>query len=204
MARKLKFFKWEGKKALVMLISLLLIVTVGVGGVVAYIIDRTSELENSFVMGRVDSVPERSVLDGKKQVAIRNTGDTPAYIRVAMIITWVAIDEESEAHESVTHVDEPMWHRDYSIDYAWEDPNWQQNQEDGLWYYLEPIEGGELTPPLIYDYSKLASAQVPEGYKLSIEVLSSAIQASPANAVTESWGIEVVDGKLNFVTVQRQ
>lgn len=197
MPEKFKLFKWQGKKAVILLVSLLLILTACIGGTVAFIIDRTDPTENTFEMGKVDSKPVMAKTpEGKNTVAIQNTGDTEAYIRVAMVITWVA--QETDGH-SVTHIDEPMWKRDYSIDYAIEDPNWLQNAKDGLWYYTKPVAGGEVTPPLILDYSKLDTAMPPEGYKLSIEILSSAIQASPADAVKESWGIDVDEnGLLNF------
>jgi hypothetical protein len=199
MPGKFKLFRWEGKKAVILLVSLLLLITVGIGGTVAFIIDRTTPVENAFEMGRVDSEPIVAQKDGKNTVSIQNTGDIDAYIRVAVIITWVA--SETDGH-TVTHVSEPMWQHDYYIEYAIEDTDWLQNAKDGLWYYVKPVAGGEITPPVILDYTKLSTAEPPEGYKLSIEVLSSAIQANPADAVIESWGIDVDEnGHLVFDAV---
>lgn len=194
MSAKFKFFKWQGKKAIIMFVSLLLLLAMTVGGTVALIVDRTNAIKNTFVMGKVDSeLVLGKDAEGKNTVAVKNTGDTEAYVRVAMVITWVA--NEAGGH-SVTHIDEPMWHRDYTIDYAIDNPDWLQSTTDGLWYYIKPIEGGAVTPPLIYDYGKLNTAQPPEGYKLSIVIIPSAIQAYPDTAVKEAWGVQVDENGL--------
>jgi hypothetical protein len=63
--------------------------------------------------------------------------------------------------------------------------------KDGFYYYTEPVFSAGKTDVLISEFSETSEA--PEGYVLSISIIASAVQAEPKNAVTELWGISVLD-----------
>ena len=59
--------------------------------------------------------------------------------------------------------------------------------------YLPDIESTVQALNLIDTAKEISS---PEGYQLSIQIIASAIQAEPDNAVTEAWGKSVSNGKI--------
>ena len=78
----------SGKSA-ALLVSLLLLLTVTVGGTIAFLIDTECPLHNQFNPSKVTTKVEET-LSGKikKDVYIKNTGDTDAWIRAAVVVTW--------------------------------------------------------------------------------------------------------------------
>ena len=129
----------------------------------------------------------------KTNVRIKNTGDTDAYIRVAVVVNWM--DEAGTkvwATKPVEGAD-----GDYTITYdlsnGWFDGG------DGFYYYSKTISPEELTTILINEAKQLKSApQTPDGiqYNLSIEIVASAIQSTPETVVAEQWGVTVNDGVI--------
>ena len=64
---------------------------------------------------------------------------------------------------------------------------WRQGT-DVYYYYADPVEKGQTTRPLI-DTCTVQTAK--EGYTLSVDIVASAVQSQPANAVEEAWGVTV-------------
>jgi hypothetical protein len=130
----------------------------------------------------------------KTNVRVRNTGDATAYIRVVVLTTWKYKDQNGVDHY---HVQSPMENVDYAITYA-EGTNWLPG-DDGYRYYAYPVpcaknaqtEDAVLTDILIQRVELLENATVPDGYTLSVEIVASAIQAEPATAAVENWGLTV-------------
>lgn len=57
---------------------------------------------------------------------------------------------------------------------------------------------------MIDECKLLDSANVPDGYYLSVEIVASAIQSTPTTVVTENWGsgvsgISATDGKTLII-----
>ena len=76
-------------KAIALLVSVLLIVTVAVGGTVAFLVAGTDPLQNLFTPSKVTTeVGETLEGSEKRTVFIKNTGDTAAWIRAAVVVTW--------------------------------------------------------------------------------------------------------------------
>ena len=77
-----------------LLLSLLLVVTMAVGGTVAYLITKTPDVKNSFTPSEVTcEVTEAFDGNTKSKVNVTNTGDTEAYIRVKLV-TYRVNDKE--------------------------------------------------------------------------------------------------------------
>lgn len=173
------------KKIVAILVLSLLIISVAVGGTVAYIVRSTEAARNNFVPVYVDSAPV-SLSDGK--ITINNTGEITAYLRAAVVVNWVLLDAEGNATNTY-HSSTPVEGIDYQIEFdqtgAW------IKHDDGFWYHRTPVGAGATTEVLLSGLTRLTEA--PEGYKLSVEVLSTGIQSTPTAAVEEAWGV-TVDG----------
>ena len=195
--------KFFNKKFIVITaVALLLLVTVG--STLAYIFTMTDPVENTFTPSKVscavvennnpdenraDIVPNVSI---KTNVQIKNTGDTDAYIRVAVVVNWMSTDGTK------VWASKPVENTDYTIRYA-ENTGWEKGS-DGYWYYTKPVpptEGSNLTDILINEAKVLEPAPL-DGYYLSIEIVASALQAKPASVVTSQWGVTVAnDGSIS-------
>jgi hypothetical protein len=123
----------------------------------------------------------------KTAVKIKNTGDTDAYIRVAVVVTWKKADGTVWAQAPVAGTDYTAWTPG---------TDWVRGA-DGYYYYTKSVAPDALTGILINQIVPLKAA--PEaGYTLSIEIVASAIQAKPSNVVKDQWGVTVdADGNIS-------
>ena len=186
--------KYISKKSIV-LVALALLLTVAVGTTLAYIFTNTDPVENTFKPSKVscavvengeDYTDNYVDVESKGNVSIRNTGNTNAYIRVAVVITWKSADGTK------VWAQKPVEGTDYSITYP-TDTDWVEGA-DGYYYYTKsvpPTDGSDLTGILINEAKQLKPCSQ-EGYYLSIEIVASAIQASPDNVVGSQWSNEKV------------
>ena len=169
----------ESKKSLTALIALILIICLAVGGTVAFIVTQTQAVKNTFTPADV-KVDIQEDFDGsvKKNVNVKNTGDTDAYIRVKLV-TYMA---DSEGNPIAKNASIPPF-----------DPgsDWSYCESDDTYYYGKPVAPGDKTSDLIgSDGITLKDGQV-------VEVLAEGIQSVPVNAVEEAWpAVKVVDGVL--------
>lgn len=170
------------------LISLLLMVGVTVSGTVAFLIHTDGPLQNLFLPSKVTtSVLEDVTSDPQKKqdVAIKNTGDTEAWIRAAVVITWK--DANGNVYGKVPT------ETDYDIDFGTEN-GWVKGA-DNYWYYTFPVAAGAQTGDLIE--SCTVSGDAPEdGYYLNVEIIGSGIQSRPDEVVEKQWanGVNAVKG----------
>lgn len=165
------------------IIAAAIIIVATVGATVAYIVRKTPSIENGFEPIKVSCL----VLDSsgglnKTDVAVKNTSDVSAYLRAVVIVNWVSVEDKS------IYPAMPRDGVDYSIVYG--SGKWRL-AKDGFYYYTEPVFSAGKTDVLISEFSETSEA--PEGYVLSISIIASAVQAEPKKAVTELWGISVLD-----------
>ena len=199
-------------------IALLLLITVGT--TLALIFTSTGDVENTFKPSRVAcavvegnnsavegdestiEVENGTVYTGtvKKDVQIKNTGDTDAFIRVAVVVNWMSEDGRVWAKKPILGEDP-----DYQIAFKPIDDNgvviWEKGN-DGYWYCKKEVAPEETTGILIEEAKQLKPA--PEGYYLSIEIVASAIQSSPDTTVKTQWknnkvDIDVSNGTLTVI-----
>lgn len=178
--------KRNNKKIILLAVSLLLVMFAAIGGTVAYLIDSTGEVKNTFVPASVPpEVVENIEGNVKKDVAIKNTGNVDAYIRVKVVVTW-----KNEAGD--VYKEAPKAGTDYTwtipVDAAWKELN-------GFWYYTKPVAAGESTANLFTDCKPL-EGKAPEGYSLSVDIHAQSVQAEPADVVEKTWGVKISEGSV--------
>ena len=166
----------------VLLMAILMLIGVVAGSTVAYLIDKTGEVANTFEYAKVSCRVDES-FDGKtkQNVQVTNTGTIDAYIRATYVVNW--LDSAGNIVASVPG--------GYSYNLA-VNPNSKWKEIGGYYYYPDPVapngstEGSLLTCTVTYPEN-------PE-YTLSVEIQATAVQSQPASAVTDAWGVTVPFG----------
>lgn len=176
-------------KPIAMAVLALAVVGVAISGVVAWL-TASGMLENTFDRGQVDVTVNEEFTDGvnKKNVSVTNNGNVPVCVRAQVNIYWVDKDGNQLW-------DEPVAGKDYTID--WGDltgTGWKQG-DDGFYYWTKPLATTTKTDNLI-DVLTDKTADT-DGRTLVCDVAVQAIQADPADAVEEAWGV-TVDGSGNI------
>lgn len=164
-------------KAAVLLTAAVLLIGTVVGSTVAYLIAQTDAVENTFEYAKVScEVTESFTGSEKKDVQVKNTGTTNAYIRATYVVNWLDAQRNIVASVpegySYTLTENP-------------DSKWTEGN-DGYFYYLSPVAPEASTLGSLLT-CKVTCPENPE-YRLSVEILADAIQSEPASAVTEAWG----------------
>ena len=193
--------KYEGKRALrrwpkwlPAAAAVALIATLAVGGTLAWLSAYTQPVKNTFVMGTVPpQVTESFDHQVKKDVAVTNTGNIPAYIRVALVCTW------QDDNENV--VGEPASLDNLTIDWGTEGGSETAEAPGNGWikigdyyYYTQPVAAGDTTLNLIDS----ATVETENGYRMNLQVIADSIQANPTSVVEEQWGVNVgSDGNIS-------
>jgi len=172
------------KKLIVALACVFLVACVAVGSTVAYLLTKAPPLENPFTPVYLTCETEGSVKTG---VTVKYTGDTDGYIRATLVCNWV-----SETDDAV-HATAPKEGVDYTA--TWNTDTWFQGA-DGFYYYKTQVRAGEATDALVSNFVRVS--EPPQGYKLTVQVLASAVQSQPAQAVQSVWSVTVLpDGTLS-------
>lgn len=200
-----KVIRWN--RSFVVLAALLVLVLGIVGTTLAWLTDKTKDLTNTFEYAKVScEVLETVTQTTKSDVRIKNTGNTDAYIRATYVVTIRDYNGNIlyDAYETETF-------QKYMKDLEGKistDPYWQKG-EDGYLYYRLPVPPDGETHNLfglgeIIDYAKIKINERTYA-KTYVEILASAVQAMPTNAVTEAWGatvqtVTVGDSTINFLT----
>lgn len=166
----------------VLIMAVLLLLGAAVSSTVAFLIDKTAPVENSFEYAKVScEVTEKFENNKKENVQVRNTGTIDAYIRATYVVNWV--DAQGNIAAAVPE--------DYSYSLTENPGNSWKKGSDGYFYYTSPVapsastEGSLLTCEVEYPNDPV--------YTLSVEILAQAIQSAPEKAVREVWGV-TVDG----------
>ena len=176
------------KKVILLAVSLVLILSAAIGGTVAYLIDQTGSITNTFTPANVTpKVNEDFNGSVKKDVQIKNNGDIPAYIRVKVVVTW------KNGNDVYGVAPKP------DTDYTWTSGSNKWFLKDGFYYYSEPVAAKGTTEILFTDCKLKDGVKAPEGYSLSVDIHAQAIQAEPTTAVTSAWGVQVdANGNLTL------
>lgn len=193
------------KRLTILLVSLSLILVVGVGVTLAYVFASTGDVVNTFTPSKVacaviendDSTPHYSDtvnVSSKSNVQIKNTGDTDAYIRVAVIVNWKSADG-SKVWAVAPKTGE------YTIVYN-TNSKWDQSLADGYWYHTAEVTPTNKTDILITSATQNVTGPVgTDGtqYYLSIEIVASAIQSTPDHVVKDMWGATASNGTITAI-----
>lgn len=178
------------KQILVLLTGVLLLA--GVVGTFAWL-SVTGVLVNEFGFGSVKpSVDETRDNNVKSDVAVKNSGSAPAYLRVAVDIYW-------QDKDGARLWDEPVAGKNYVIEWgkvanasATNSASSWVRSADGFYYWTSPVAPLGKTDALI----KSVSEKKADGKNLVVDISTQAIQSTPDDAVKEAWGCSVKNGVL--------
>lgn len=189
-------------RSLILLLTLVLLIGSGIGMTVGFLSTKTESVQNDFTYGKVscevlETFGKENNRYIKRDVRIKNTGNTSAYIRVLLVFTW----KDAEGN---VYVNKPQINEDYQINpdisNGWS--IYQNSIGTYSYYYKYPVAAGEKTPNLIDSLIQIPGAVGPENgkYALSVEIVADAVQAEPAAAVMNAWdGAKVgADGALTI------
>ena len=166
------------RKSRVLLSSLVIALMFVVGVTTAYLMTNTNSITNTFQPAQVAcAVEETFDRTTKENVKIKNTGNTEAYIRAAVVVTW------KDGENGNVYGSAPVAGEDYKI--IINSGDWNM-ASDGYYYYKSPVASGGETGVLISSCTAV-QGKAPVGYGLNVEILCTAIQSTPTAFVTERW-----------------
>ena len=154
------------------LLALVLILVCTVGGTVAYLVAHTDPVTNTFTPGEVScQVEEKFNGKIKTEAVIKNTGNVPAYIRVAVVANTI------DAQGNITGMTNLP--TDWLNDEYW-------TKIGDFYYYTGVVQPGDVPADLLKNGIPLTGIQV--------TILASAIQSMPDVAVKEAWHMSYNSG----------
>lgn len=166
----------------VLFMAIIMLIGAVIGSTVAFLITNTGPVENKFAYAGVScEVKEDFNGSTKQNVQITNTGSTDAYIRATYVVNW--LDAQGNIVASVPE--------GYSYELT-ENPGGKWTKMGDYYYYLTPVAPRDSTPGSLLTCT-VTRPENPE-YRLSVEILATAIQSTPAKAVTEAWGVTPTSG----------
>ena len=172
------------KRLSTLLLSVILVVTIAVGGTVAYLVTQDKPITNTFTPSHVTCRVDEN-FDGKTKtnVNVTNTGDTEAYIRVKLVTYRVNAAGQHIGGTATIPAFNPGTH-------------WVKHN-DGYYYYTLPVKPNEQpTSDLIGSITLESPYTDADGGKQVIEVMAEAIQSAPAEAIGQSWGVTISEGSV--------
>ena len=179
----------KNSKSFLLLASLALIVTAVIGTTMAYLVSDTPTVTNTFTPAEVDSKIEETLgVNVKSNVRIQNSitaeKGIDAYIRAKVVITWQNDQGQISAEQPELGVDYQILDINNNVTNALPaDSGWVLH--DGFYYWTSKVAPQAYTGYLIGSIKQIAEN---EEYNLHVEILAEAIQAEPANVVTDVWG----------------
>ncbi len=165
---------------------LLMLLPASLMGTIAYL-QAHSQVENTFGIAEAGiEIMETFDHEKKEKVTVSNTGDAAMYLRAALVVSW-------RDAEGRLLPDTPQETSDYTMVMG-AGSDWRKGA-DGYWYCLRPVPAGGESPVLI-ESCTAAAEDTAERY-LCVDILLQSVQADPADAVQELWGVDVAeDGTL--------
>lgn len=167
------------KKSLALLIAAALLLTIAVSGTVAFLVDSTGSLVNTFTPTEVGTTITDEVKTGAKETIIINnpSGDKKiaVYVRVAIVGNWVKNVNGTEMIVS------PATATDLSFELG---EGWVKS--GNYYYYTKAVEPDASTTDLLR--TSIQATTKDDGSYLVVTVLHQSIQAEPVSAVQNAWG----------------
>ena len=160
--------KLNRKKGILLLAAAMLILVCGVGSTLAYLATQTGQVQNTFEPAYVRSEVQETIANNvKSDVTIKNTGNVSAYIRAAIVVTWKDAEGRTMPQAPGTG--------DYTLTIG---SDW--TEVGGYYYYNKSVAADASTTKLIVECKPIKS--YPDGRKLCVEVIGSAIQSEGMGA----------------------
>ena len=151
------------------LLALALILVCTVGGTVAYLVTHTDPVVNTFTPGEVSCQVEEKFEGNnvKTEAVVKNTGNVPAYIRVAVVANTI------DAQGNITGME--------TLPAGWlNTEDWTKSGD--FYYYKGVVQPGDVT-------ANLLTAAGIDLTGIQVTILASAIQSMPDEAVKDAWNM---------------
>lgn len=182
--KKLKKQSSRCKKSAVFAVSFCLLLNILITATNAFLLDHSDRVVNTFTPSKITTtVDEKLEGNTKSEVSIKNTGDTDAWIRAAVMITWQDIDGNIYGSKPVENVDYII---EWNLSQTPENEACWVKGSDGFYYWTGSVVPEKNTGILIkqctYEKNK-----APEGYSLAVEIVASGIQSKPASVFNTEW-----------------
>lgn len=157
------------------IISVVLILTLAVGGTIAFLSTKTDPVVNTFNPSQVTcSVVEDFDGKTKTNVNVENTGDIPAFIRVKLVA--YRTNDQGQHIGGVSEVPAFALGKDWA-------------KCGDYYYYTCPVAPGATPTDSLAERIELTENYTDvDGGHQSIDVIAEAIQAGPEAAVKAAWG----------------
>ena len=174
--------KLTRKKVIILLTAILLIIGTEIGVAVAFVATQTQPAANEFTPMQVECSIVENVQEGrKKSVKIQNSNGPDAaaiYVRAAVVANNV--DAYGNILPGMPDISDSISASNMGTDWV----------KIGMYYYYTiPLAKGESSANLLASSIDLSDIQV--------TILAEAIQAEPAAAASEAWGVAVgSDGNI--------
>lgn len=170
-------------------VALVVLAGVLVGSTIAYLVSHTDPIENRFTTAEVATTIEEDFTDKiiKETVKVKNTGNVNAFIRAAVVVTWQ--NASGNVYPTAPVLGE---YADYIATYPGN--GWVKHGD--YYYYTSPVKPNESTGVLLTRCMMNYPSKAPEGYTLHVEILASAIQSEPIEAVNDAWGVTIANGNV--------
>lgn len=168
----------------VALVALLVLLCCTVAGTLAYLVDKTPEVKNTFEPAKVTTAVDETFKNGvKSDVKIQNTGNIDAYIRVAVVVNWA--DKDGNVYGGAV----PEKGTDYT------EPVLQDGwiKVGDYYYYTSAVPADGFTGTLFAPIKQLTTCK-DTNYGLQITILADGIQSEPVHVVADVWKDVKVDG----------
>ena len=168
------------RKGFAVVVAAVLLLTVAVGGTIAWLMAKTEPVENVFEPTEVTCyVAENFNGVTKTNVRIQNTGNIDAYIRVAI----AANNVNAEGKICGLHPANPT----FTLGADWV-------KYGNYYYYTLPVAPEDYTGVFA---PEIQLTQIEKCCKMQVEIVSSAIQSTPADAVGEAWKVSISQGSVS-------
>ena len=159
----------------ILILALILLLGLAIGGTVAFLIDTTDDVENTFTPAKVEiSIDEDYSNNKKTSIKIENPdGDdkVPCYVRVALVTNWV-IAEGENAGQICTN--------GHSTDVTFTPGDgWTKGGDDPV-----PVRGKTSN---LLGSDEIVLSQAQDGCKMQVEVVASAIQSTLGDTAQAAW-----------------
>ena len=152
-----------------MALCLVLLITASISATLAYFHLSAAPVINTFKAGSVEADIDETVHGNTKEaIQIKNTGSAPVYVRVRLVSYYEVSKGVPDATKASPEVSFTRGE------------NWYKVGE--YYYYNQPLAAGATTSDLLDSSITMASGQV-------IDVLADTVQATPAQAVQDAWGV---------------
>lgn len=180
-ARAKKHSRIRMNKLAILFIVVVMLIGAVVGSTVAFLVTDTQPVTNTFEYAKVscEVIEDTWNQTTKSGVHIKNTGTTDAYIRATYVVNWLNKDGTIAASVPT----------DYSYSLT-ENPDskWTYNPNDGYFYYWTPVAPSGFTAGSLLTCIVTEQPDNPQ-YILSVEILATAVQSTPEQAVKDAWGV---------------